>query len=378
MANIPWYRKYEELRNQVLEAKEQFFCKCEKLGANPNKVFEEVRREIIARIVHESNWQEGLYLDQGRTQELTNAVFDAFSGIEGPHIDMDWIINGHKKEVLKLKRKELSIEEIASYNLSSAHIFLGLIADELDQRTLALTIKCLNVIKDSNPKLKKIINARLKEETGSGFEFVDEVLSSNEKPITPHKPKIQTQGELIKKLSHLRSGRLKFPMRIDYIHFLHRITMMGILSTKKIGVFRKVPVHVGDPDTFFPVPNTIPGLMKEFCKLCNRFNIKPFLDGVMPTLENYDPIMKAAEVSYKFVRIHPYSDGNGRVSRLLMNLILWGNFPPVYLKADKKGRHRYAQALRRANRGNIEPLACLVAISLKEIYKKLLDAINVV
>jgi len=236
MPNIPWYRKYDELQNQVLEAKKQFQDKCKTLGADPNKVFGEVRTDIIARIVHESNWQEGLFLNQGRTKELADAVFEALSAIEGPHIDMDWIVDGHKKQVVKLKRKRLSVEEIASYNLSSAHIFLALLADELDQRTLALAIKCLNIIKESHPEVRRIVNAQLKREVGVGFEFTDKVLSSNEDPLVPLTPKIRTQGELMRKLSGLKAGHLKYPMRIDYIHFLHRITMMGILPTRKLGV----------------------------------------------------------------------------------------------------------------------------------------------
>jgi hypothetical protein len=57
-------------------------------------------------------------------------------------------------------------------------------------------------------------------------------------------------------------------------------------------------------------------------------------------------------------------------------LVLWGHHPPVYLKADKKGRHRYAQALRRANRGDMKPLGCLIAMALVEIYGKLIDAVG--
>jgi len=50
----------------------------------------------------------------------------------------------------------------------------------------------------------------------------------------------------------------------------------------------------------------------------------------------------------------------------------------VYLKADKKGRHRYSQALRRADRGNLFPLASLIAISLKEVYEKIIAYLNFV
>ena len=135
--------------------------------------------------------------------------------------------------------------------------------------------------------------------------------------------------------------------------------MTGILTSPNCGVFRKNPVHVGDPDVYFPPSKLLPEMMKSFC---DNF---PNIPQISVT---QDPILTAAEVSYGFVRIHPYSDGNGRLSRLLMNLVLWGNFPPVYIKADTKGRKRYGYALRRANRGDINALAALIAMSLISIY----------
>jgi Fic family protein len=50
------------------------------------------------------------------------------------------------------------------------------------------------------------------------------------------------------------------------------------------------------------------------------------------------PAVLAALFHYRFVRIHPFDDGNGRCSRLLMNYILLkNNLPPVIIKsADKK------------------------------------------
>jgi hypothetical protein len=72
----------------------------------------------------------------------------------------------------------------------------------------------------------------------------------------------------------------------------------------------------------------------------------------------------------------PYADGNGQISRLLRNLVLWRHHPPVYLKADKKGRHRYGQALRRPDHGDPKPLACLIAMSLLDIYDALLSALK--
>lgn len=63
---------------------------------------------------------------------------------------------------------------------------------------------------------------------------------------------------------------------------------------------------------------------------------------------------------YKFVRIHPFDDGNGRVSRLLMNYVLLKNgLPPVIIKsADKRN---YLSALHFADIGDYEPLIEYIA-----------------
>lgn len=63
------------------------------------------------------------------------------------------------------------------------------------------------------------------------------------------------------------------------------------------------------------------------------------------------PVQLAALFHYKFVCIHPFDDGNGRVSRLIMNYILLKNsFPPVVIKSDDK--HGYLTALQKADTGN--------------------------
>lgn len=56
------------------------------------------------------------------------------------------------------------------------------------------------------------------------------------------------------------------------------------------------------------------------------------------------PVLYAAELHYKFARIHPFSDGNGRTARLLMNMFLMGaGFPPALIPVES--RQLYWRAL---------------------------------
>jgi Fic family protein len=72
------------------------------------------------------------------------------------------------------------------------------------------------------------------------------------------------------------------------------------------------------------------------------------------------PVAMAALLHYKFVRIHPFDDGNGRLSRLLMNYVLVkNNLPPVIIKsADKKA---YLFALNQADAGDMDAFIKYIA-----------------
>lgn len=79
----------------------------------------------------------------------------------------------------------------------------------------------------------------------------------------------------------------------------------------------------------------------------------------------------AAYLHHRFVAIHPFLDGNGRVARLLMNLYLIRHgYTPVIVQTGD--RQRYYDALRQADEGNVGPFTIFVAHAINDALSQTL------
>jgi len=123
------------------------------------------------------------------------------------------------------------------------------------------------------------------------------------------------------------------------------ITADGQPTRKQIipGEYKKTPnsVRLANGEIFaYSSPEDV---QNEIAELVAWFNEKS---------ETEDPVLLAAMLHYRFVRIHPFDDGNGRTARLLMNYVFSkNNLPLVIIKsAEKKD---YLAALNKADTGKI-------------------------
>ncbi|GAA0853965.1 Fic family protein [Paenibacillus glucanolyticus] len=86
------------------------------------------------------------------------------------------------------------------------------------------------------------------------------------------------------------------------------------------------------------------------------------------------PIQIAATFHHKLVAIHPFTDGNARVSRLAMNFILMKNgFPPAIIRNEN--REDYYAALEKADNGDLSLIIDLVAAEVKNNLDLMLSAL---
>lgn len=87
----------------------------------------------------------------------------------------------------------------------------------------------------------------------------------------------------------------------------------------------------------------------------------------------FDPVVVAAWLHHRFTQIHPYQDGNGRLARTLMNLVmLSADLMPIVI--DRDARAKYIASLEDADRGDLLPLARMLAERQKSA---LLEALSV-
>src|SRR6266705_2886021 len=89
--------------------------------------------------------------------------------------------------------------------------------------------------------------------------------------------------------------------------------------------------------------------------------VRDLVDDVANLPRDSSPIAEGVAARHAaFERIHPFIDGNGRVGRLLMNLLFVRlGYPPAIIQ--KRQRESYLEALNRADRGDPGPLGEIIA-----------------
>ena len=132
---------------------------------------------------------------------------------------------------------------------------------------------------------------------------------------------------------------------------LHRLTMDRLLEEP--GQFRTTDTSVPGTQLTPPPASQVLSLMEEW------------VAWVVNAGQSYHTVLRVAIAHHDFETIHPFVDGNGRVGRLLLNLLLMRDgYPPALLLRD--WRVGYLRALSAANTGNYTPLVNLIGRAVEQ------------
>ncbi len=178
--------------------------------------------------------------------------------------------------------------------------------------------------------------------------IVDKGLTVEGKTLTEHLEAVN-HAQALMYLSTLKNLK-KSDLTQHHLLELHRLILQKI-DDANAGRYRSVSVRIAGSRAIMPTPMKVPHLMDEFMTWLTK--------------AQGNELMIAADAHFRFVSIHPFTDGNGRTARLLMNLVLMqAGFPPAIIR--KEDRKRYIDSIEAGQLGK----------SLNDYYQLLFESVD--
>lgn len=166
---------------------------------------------------------------------------------------------------------------------------------------------------------------------------INEGLTISGKSMREHLEAINHQ-EAIAYIKHLMEKNSSLNER--EVLSIHNLILRGI-NPEDAGRYRKVQVMIKGSSYMPPQPYMVAKDMEDFYIWYETHK------------NSLHPVVLAAEMHERLVTIHPFIDGNGRTSRLVMNLILLQHgYVIANIKGDYDNRMRYYQSLETAQTQN--------------------------
>ena len=148
------------------------------------------------------------------------------------------------------------------------------------------------------------------------------------------------------------------PITESDIRQLHGLVLSDL--SDQAGAYRSVPVAISGSEYEPPGPESVPVSMAGFGRWLTTVSAPD--DN---TFASNSGLLAAAVAHTWFVTIHPFIDGNGRVARLLMNLVLMRYGFPIAI-VSKADRLRYYDSLEESQSSDLTPFIGLVTECIEE------------
>lgn len=182
---------------------------------------------------------------------------------------------------------------------------------------------------------------------------IEEDITSSSKPFVHYQEAVNHAKAFDYIIDLLKSD---IELNENIVLAIHKRLLSGI-DDYNAGFYRNCPVRISGSRVILPNPMKVPDLMKAFFEKFKQYNL----------LEN---IIK---LHLEFVSIHPFSDGNGRCARLLMNcLLMFNDFCPIIIRP--RDRKRYINSIEKAQlTGDIDDYMKFMVTRLSQSFDTIFD-----
>lgn len=154
------------------------------------------------------------------------------------------------------------------------------------------------------------------------------------------------------------AGDATNPITEADVRQLHAVVLSGL--NDEAGSYRSVPVTISGSDYAPPGPESVPSQMGDFGRWLSEVSTPR--DNAFASAEG---LLAAGAAHTWFVTIHPFIDGNGRVARLLLNLLLMRYGYPIAI-ISKDDRLRYYDTLESSQGSDLTPFIVLLTECIQE------------
>ncbi len=182
---------------------------------------------------------------------------------------------------------------------------------------------------------------------------IEEDITSSSKPFVHYQEAVNHAKAFDYIIDMLKFGK---KINENTVLEIHKRLLSGI-DDYNAGFYRNCPVRISGSRVILPNPIKVPDLMKE----------------LFAKYETFEGVADIIKTHLDFVSIHPFSDGNGRCARLLMNLLLMQNgYCPIIIRP--RDRKRYINSIEKAQlTGDIEDYMKFMVTRLSQSFDTIFD-----
>ncbi len=203
--------------------------------------------------------------------------------------------------------------------------------------------------------------------------FLREGLTSEGRPLKDylevrnHAEAIDGLQDIVARKRNLTEGLIKE---------LHAVLLKGVEATEALGMGGQRIQKPVTPGQYKKRPNHVLTLSGKIHHYADPLHVRDEMERLLDwyhQAKEIHPVERGAIFHHRFVAIHPFDDGNGRMARILMNLILMQErYPPCIIQM--RHRRRYLESLEKTDvTGKTEVFVAFVAQEMLSTLETILN-----